>query len=383
MCKCIYSLTNERESSFSSKEHLIPESLGGHKTLPKGFVCDEVNTVFSRREKEFLHTPNIDRLKEFYGPLTKRGKKRIKNKNDKPRMEIFETSEGLFLGYTRESKPKLINQIFIDDGIKHICTSLATDAESNLEEAYMDLFHSLKNLDIQTTRFNEVKNCKLKKTEYIIGFHGNYHYVAFNPVYNIEDIKPVLQRFITAAIQQVDEKYISSMCRSAKFCEEQPIIHNQSSFCINNKKIVIAKIAVNCLASKMGHSFILGCQFDPIRSAIHEGEDMGVYVEQFIHESAIKFIKDSLVGINVPIQEIGKRHHCILLFPVDGKQKCAVCFYGFAEIHIVTLAETIPIPVYAALICDWENKNGHEKEKWWDGFPAFPQTLINKEPASH
>ena len=51
--KCIFCLSEN--SSFSKEEHIIPESLGGDRILPKGFVCDQCNQYFgSNVEKNAL-----------------------------------------------------------------------------------------------------------------------------------------------------------------------------------------------------------------------------------------------------------------------------------------------------------------------------------------
>jgi len=51
--KCIFCLSEF--SSFSKEEHIIPESLGGDRILPKGFVCDQCNQYFgSNVEKNAL-----------------------------------------------------------------------------------------------------------------------------------------------------------------------------------------------------------------------------------------------------------------------------------------------------------------------------------------
>lgn len=50
--QCIFCLST---GPFSKEEHIIPESLGGNKIIPQGFVCDKCNSYFgSKVESEAL-----------------------------------------------------------------------------------------------------------------------------------------------------------------------------------------------------------------------------------------------------------------------------------------------------------------------------------------
>lgn len=47
---CIYTKENDTEAHFRNQEHIIPACIGGMQKLPKGYVSDEVNTLFSALE---------------------------------------------------------------------------------------------------------------------------------------------------------------------------------------------------------------------------------------------------------------------------------------------------------------------------------------------
>jgi hypothetical protein len=52
MAVCIY--CKKDSSNAQSLEHIIPETLGCRKTLPKGYVCDSCNNYFSEIDKNIL-----------------------------------------------------------------------------------------------------------------------------------------------------------------------------------------------------------------------------------------------------------------------------------------------------------------------------------------
>jgi hypothetical protein len=73
MTKCIFCLS-EKES-FRTKEHIIPESLGGEEILPEGHVCDSCNQYFGTKvEKEALSIPVISFTRAWLSQRSKKGK---------------------------------------------------------------------------------------------------------------------------------------------------------------------------------------------------------------------------------------------------------------------------------------------------------------------
>ncbi len=71
---CMYCLTSEE--SFTSEEHIIPESLGNDVlVLPKGYVCDKCNNdVFSDLDSYLINFEPVAWLRVFFTPYTKAGK---------------------------------------------------------------------------------------------------------------------------------------------------------------------------------------------------------------------------------------------------------------------------------------------------------------------
>ncbi len=70
--KCIFCLLES--TSFSRREHIIPESLGGEKLLPPGMVCDKCNQYLSKIENEALTKSVLSLSRSLMSIKTKKGK---------------------------------------------------------------------------------------------------------------------------------------------------------------------------------------------------------------------------------------------------------------------------------------------------------------------
>lgn len=117
MNKCIYKETEDLR--FRKAEHVIPAGLGGKTTLPKGYVSDKMNEMFSAIEAKALRTTIIGGVRNFVGP-GHRGKMTV-SKKLKPHMNILklndEFSTGVAsvfkykMGFMLDRKTKFIPQI--------------------------------------------------------------------------------------------------------------------------------------------------------------------------------------------------------------------------------------------------------------------------------
>jgi len=72
--RCIYCLTTD--GSFTSEEHIIPESLGNDNlVLPKGYVCNKCNNeMLSRLDESLINFEPVDWLRVWFMEYTKAGK---------------------------------------------------------------------------------------------------------------------------------------------------------------------------------------------------------------------------------------------------------------------------------------------------------------------
>lgn len=71
--QCIYCL--DKEGSFNTVEHIVPEALGNYYeyVLPKGFVCDRCNNSLAKIDEKFTNFSPISLLSTLFVPYTKKG----------------------------------------------------------------------------------------------------------------------------------------------------------------------------------------------------------------------------------------------------------------------------------------------------------------------
>ena len=73
MKHCIF--CGSTANRFETKEHIVPESLGGKEILPEGLVCDKCNNYFgSVFEKKALDSEKIKFLRALERIPNKRGR---------------------------------------------------------------------------------------------------------------------------------------------------------------------------------------------------------------------------------------------------------------------------------------------------------------------
>jgi hypothetical protein len=111
--RCIFC---KRESTgSSSKEHVIPESLGNTKSvLPPGVVCDKCNNYFSREiERPFLESPALKQLRFHQAIPSKKGRVPPVNALLMPNFPItvYRHLKGPFIGSLLIEDPKAIQHL--------------------------------------------------------------------------------------------------------------------------------------------------------------------------------------------------------------------------------------------------------------------------------
>lgn len=155
MNKCIFCLRTESESaSFSSEEHIIPESLGNKEYILKpGFVCDKCNNYISRLEKDFQNKYIGGINKIFSNVQTKKGKQPklqsqnacVKRINEKT-IEFKYDGIGL-LGERIKMEPasfKNVSMVFTKIGLEMICYQCG-------EKVYNQIYNDLRKYVLSQT----------------------------------------------------------------------------------------------------------------------------------------------------------------------------------------------------------------------------------------
>ena len=159
---CIYTNKDDTQAHFKNQEHIIPACIGGMKKLPKGYVSDEVNTLFSGLELKLARNSPITIVRMFVGP-GKRGSHNPKRRGGPSKMvSVMKSQEtGKYsLGYIRMGVPITIDQIQIvhmENGKHQV--SLCFDSEDADEENFLDRtaewMREIKEFDGQATMLQE------------------------------------------------------------------------------------------------------------------------------------------------------------------------------------------------------------------------------------
>lgn len=235
---CIYTNKDDTQAHFKNQEHIVPACIGGMKKLPKGYVSDEVNTLFSGLELKLARNSPITLVRMFVGP-GKRGSHNPKRRGGASKivsvMQSDETGE-YSLGYMRVGVPITIDQIhivYLEGGKRQTSFRFDTETvdEDHFQERVAEWIHELAEFDSQATI--------LQKKE-----------MPENEFSGIVDLQmPHKGRnHVTSDIRQEIDLYAYYR--------------------------VVAKIAFNCLAEVRGREYVMQQKFAPVRESILTGKDI-------------------------------------------------------------------------------------------------------------
>ncbi|MCL2361729.1 MAG: hypothetical protein FWC73_07960 [Defluviitaleaceae bacterium] len=358
--KCIYSLKTTTDATFETREHIIPACIGGMQRLPKGYVSDEVNSMFSQLELSFARKTEISLMRESIGP-GKRGSLNPK-KATASGIGIFQNIEDFEfgLGYRKLGKPYSINQMHIRESTGRVKFSLVPTSNLSNREVLAVFFDALREIN-SATDVCVIPDERLEKSEYIFGHYDDKWNLVLNPIHCTDKAKKYVTNFVIRMFEAVENnKFIMPFnIDDVAITQSQVSTNITLEFNYNDRYRVIAKIAFNGLAHLMGSKFVLQSNFDPIRRAIYIGESMSCFFDAMDYDkndsegSFSDFITkyDAVRG-----QKLGDQYHGLLFFKVMNKLKCAVGLYGLDRPHIINLAENINDSVFDVFLCDWRNK---------------------------
>ena len=349
MPKCIYSLKNHDDSKFSSQEHVLPACIGGMHKLPKGYVSDEVNEMFSQLELYFARESPISIPRILLGP-GKRGSLNPKKETASKISVISDTiNKGKALGFIKKGKPFIIDQVhfFNDHNPPKIRISLDPSSEKTNSELLLNFWETMK---AYTDCPNIIKDDALLENERILGFYEKRWHLAINKNCNIEEA----MHSFTIVVKNISNIINESMriADNGYMTESQVTSHLEMVY-KNDLFRVIAKTVFNCLAYIMGSSFVLNKAFDSIRSAIYTGKNIEKYIN-VINKHYI--LSETLKAPHA--SEFGSHLHMITIFRVETTLMAEVCFYGCGCAYLVKIADEFydNFDLYDGIICDWQNK---------------------------
>ena len=283
---CIYTGKDETQAHFKNQEHIIPACIGGMQRLPKGYVSDEINILFSGLELKLARNSPITLPRMFVGP-GKRGSRNPKRRGGASKMvSVMQSNEtGKYsLGYIRMGVPITIDQIQIvrmENG-KHrvsLCFDSEDTDEKNFFEKSAEWMQKLQEFDGQATL---MLTDGFPENEVILGHESGRWYLAAATgteaeslkVDLIEELKQLGKAYMKELLNQSEtetqETKPSGMEGLGKLCKEKSQITSNMRQEIDLFAYyrVVAKIAFNCLAKVRGREYVMQQKFDPIREAI-------------------------------------------------------------------------------------------------------------------
>lgn len=377
---CIYTKENDTEAHFRNQEHIIPACIGGMQKLPKGYVSDEVNTLFSALELKLARNSPITLPRMFIGP-GKRGSHNPKRRGGASKIvSVMKSNEnGMYsLGYIRMGTPITIDQVHITqmENEKHQ-VSFCFDTEEVDKEHYLEKvtewMPELKSFDGQACVM--IREEGLAENEIILGQAGNRWYLVARPEIDEEKLKAETVKKIRLLVSAYEQE----MLNQSAISDEEKIpsgIDGFGNLCVEKSQVtsdmhqmidmhaymrVVAKIAFNCLAEVCGRNYVMQAKFDPIREAILTGEEIDHVV--FFQERDKKHMEvlESLGNA----KGFGVWRHTVIITWTEDRLVAEVMLYGTSSPMLVILAQENcrDFGIMDGYVCDWEN---HREMRFMD-----------------
>lgn len=337
---CIY-YGNIPGLTYEKREHIFPAGLGGKTMLPKGYVSDQANELFSPLELGLMHNSTISIMRSMEGP----GKRGSLNPQKASTSEIckYESDDGTIeLGYIKAGKPYSIPQLHIDKSKTQFHFISPRDGNDATET--LDLFkRSLSNF---SGKFVSIHINELGSSAIIVGVWKDKFYIAYGETmpdvqFLSDQISLFCQKAKVGGVSQRDThgKFELHLMESPDFCR------------------VYAKIAYNVLAFSKGEQFVLDSRFDRVRNWILGKEDISDFnsLPQGFSRSDLPIFPESA-------------HFCLFMHCND-KLVAFVCLYGvllhtFEFSDWNPLLDSFPFPGFLGFICDWKREEEYTMNDW-------------------
>ncbi len=352
MNKCIYTGKETPDASFESAEHIFPKCIGGQNCLPRGFVSDETNNIFSKYERQFARENPVVLINRMFYP--KVGRKHHKNRE---KIAAFKHDNNVILGYISEAKPICLNQISFfelsDESLENSLSckiTLSSTNDGSNKERYESFLKVLKNYNGCPS---PIKSDVIPDDTILLGYKDKCWHLGISKKQNLELIKAMVLKAVQkliANLEKFNEQYKESELTSNQVTASFEIMFN-----FEDVFRVYAKIAFNALASIKGQEYVLKSEFDDIRNAILEGEDILSYVTIADGKNAQKEITDRFSDR----VSIGDKCHSVVFCTLNK------CLYGFVSLYgtdhpIAVKLGTISTNVVDMYLCDWQNKKDYK-----------------------
>ena len=348
MKKCIYTLNDDTKATFKSREHIIPRSIGGIRTLDREWVCDDFNNYISKAEREFARQYPLIILPRMISALS--GRKEHTGKVGIGFFSISVDPDQLQLGYIAEGTPHVIPQIFVSiTGLNRDCL----DEFSCVVEQKGEEQHIISNLlEYHGKRILIETDNESFKDSLVLGYINRQVYVG---IYSGEKMRA--EEYADKLINLMSNVKLKIEHHKHTEGEYKTIYQGKTRFCIEEVNRIYAKIAFNILAYIKGQSFVLKAEFDTIRQAIVTG--VGI----------LEYVSSPLVEGTKPVNQIlqlNNEEHLVLLYR-EGKILCgAINLFGDTNGTVIIKLSTNWTELFntTGYICDWKNRMEYTLEEY-------------------
>ena len=355
---CIYLFDKKSGLTYKNKEHVISAGIGGKRTLPKGYVSDQANELFSKYELMCLRYSPMQIARARYGP-GKRGSLNI-NSIDVPDVlslqPLIESSNQNYvcpLGFLFQSRAYILSQIVVlfeadtrDFNIVHLRSTYQTSGNMNEEEFHLHLRDFIISNKKAYKRIEVPYNTKCqfvcvgcyKKSWYICSTRPDFD--IDNWASKILEKKP-LSKIPTELANIVSKKPVFKYTRKIDLEYLVPIF-------------IHAKNCFNLLALFQGYKFVQQTIFNQFRQCILTNSDWDTVImpSNRVPNKITYWIMKNLQS----------HEHAVVIY-TDGEYIMAFSvLYGESWGLFKLGTEYQGEPFSRAVICDYQN----EREIWYD-----------------
>lgn len=336
---CIY-FSDQDDLAYKNQEHIFPAGLGGIGMLPRGYVSDQANALFSPLELRLMHNSLLMIPRTIFGP-GKRGSL-DPNKASKSEITTLQSEDGkIALGYVVQGKSCYISSL-TKCGAEFTYT-VGTAQRNDPIQSWSDFKQACSNFNL-CQKFVSVHTNELSPSDWIFGFYSSKYYLALGKECSLDTFYKEME-------------FIVNSSQSGPLRRKET--HPQFDFAIEESDYtsrIYAKTAINVLAHMMGENYINHTRFRPIKDWILGKTKSDVFSQ------LPRITPENVLGL--PEQ----CHWC--LFKKHDQKICAVvCFYNSYSRYF-ELAESIEQYDRAinstvfGLLCDWRAKREYTLEQW-------------------
>lgn len=163
---CIY-FSDRNDLTYREQEHIFPAGLGGIGMLPRGYVSDQANALFSPLELKLMHNSLLMVPRTIFGP-GKRGKL-DPDKASKSEIATVQDENGkIALGYMSLGKGYYINSLS-KCGVQATYT-VGTAQHHEPGQSWSDFEQACAKFDLGR-KFVSVHTKELAPLDWVFGFY--------------------------------------------------------------------------------------------------------------------------------------------------------------------------------------------------------------------